>query len=279
MAAEAPAATDAKIDWWTFNRTFSLARADVPALVELVQLYIRTNDNAQRYQATEAFARRFIEFSQPPESTAFIVGVIQPLIRMLRLVMEMDDVKTNADEAWNVLYRQAGAYVVPNLQVHCFLLPHLPPAGVRRLERLMRERTGFPPATGIASDDWKFNRIKDALAPLFVPTQQQRYLRSTQLLDRLEEGAAAHLPPLPRELGHHVASFLLPPAFVRDLRTHPPPLNAAQAARRGAFVQRAEQAAAAADPEAQAELERRQGVRRRMEQDHKEQGKEKQQRK
>jgi len=272
MAAEAPAATDAKIDWWTFNRTFSLARADVPALVELVRLYVRTKNNEERYQATEAFARRFIEFSQPPESNMFIISVVQPLIRMMRLTMEMDDVKTDADGAWYVLYSQAGAYVVPDLQVHCFLLPHLPPAGVRRLERLMRESTGF-------TQDWKFRLIQNALAPLFVPTQQQRDLRSTQLLDRLEEGAAAHLPPLPRELGHHVASFLLPPAFVRDLRTHPPPLNAAQAARRGAFVQRAEQAAAAADPEAQAELERRQGVRRRMEQDHKEQGKEKQQRK
>jgi len=269
------AAVDAKIHWRNFHLPFSMARADVPALVELVRLYTQTTDDAQRFRATEAFATRFIEFKIHHSYIEFTVHVVQPLVRMLRWVMEMNEVKTDAESAWNVLYRQAGTFVVPYLQVHCFLLPHLPPAGARRLELFMQQRTGFAPAP--ASNEWKFQLIQDALAPLFVQTQQQRDLYSTRLLDRLEEGAAAHLPRLPRDLSHHhLASFLLPPAFAHDLRTHPPPPNAAQVARQLAFVQQAEQAAAA-DPQANAELERRQGVRRRLEQDHKEQEKEKQQ--
>jgi len=277
----AAAAADVRTHWWDFDRTFSMERVYAPALVELVRLFARTTDKHERYQATVEFATRFIRLRDSVHFSVFAHMVVTPLVGVLTRVVQMDGV-TGIEEIWNHL-ETSSAYdrrIVAILQVHCFLLPRLSPADVRRLEQMVREKRERLLRNDALYSSARYSAIntlrelENALAPLFAAARDQHALRATQLLNRLEDGSAAPLlPRLPRELGHHVASFLVPPAFAHDLRARPSPPNAAQVARQLAFVQHAEQAAAAA----QAELERRQGVRRRLEQDHKEQEKEKQQ--
>jgi len=249
VPAAAAAADGPKINAAEFFSTMTTDRFDIPALGSLLNVYILTNDPSLRRPYTRQFVVDHLIYTNPAPDAHSIQFQLD---RVLNLVAQMDAVKHDVGRIWDLVQRQAiarknigglGDYVVFLLQAHFFLLPTLTPAQVRQLEVLARERavalraqdTAHMNGPEVLQHQWDVdtsNTLLSAWSEMFRATRQQRAWNAARLTDRLTEGAASHLPALPKGVSDHIASFLVPSSFVRE---PPPPKNAAQTARQAAF--------------------------------------------